>query len=240
MVRGMALNTHVLVLIGVVALGAEMAGAQETPPAAPPPPPQQASPTAAAEAAPAEIDLPRRRQQIGFMEGVLVSAVRLGAQETANQIQAIQPGLMLFTGTARARGFYLESYGVFFHVEIPAVQPSVQWIIETLARDRAGRQSQGSQASLTSTKSPAMIDPGALYTQAVQDRLTDAMLNLRIDLRADEWLTVAARDGAGPLPGEIYESITMVLRIKGSDLADFAAGRLTREAVRQRVEVREF
>jgi hypothetical protein len=67
------------------------------------------------------------------------------------------------------------------------------------------------------------------------------MLDLNIDLLPDEWLTVAARDGAGPIgPGQIYESITMVLRVKGADLADFRAGRISRDVLRQKVEVREF
>jgi hypothetical protein len=67
------------------------------------------------------------------------------------------------------------------------------------------------------------------------------MLDLRIDLLPDEWLTVAARDGAGPIgPGQIYETITMVLRVKGSDVADFRAGRISIEELRKKVEVREF
>jgi hypothetical protein len=58
---------------------------------------------------------------------------------------------------------------------------------------------------------------------------------------ADEWLTVAARDAEGPLnPSEPYDAVTIVLRIKGSDLAAFRAERLTREEARKRVEVREI
>lgn len=240
MVRGIAVKTHVLVLIGVVAVSSNAAGAQEMLPPPTPPPPQQVSATAAAEPTPPVIDMARRRQQIGFLEGMLVSAVRQGASETASQIQQVEPGLNLLTGTARARGFFLEGYGVFFHVEIPAVQPSVQWIVETIERARQLQQ-QGGQASLASARSPApMLDANALYTAAVQRKLIDAMLDLRIDLLPDEWLTVAARDAAGPLPGEIYESITMVLRIKGSDLSDFQAGRITADVLRKRVEVREF
>ena len=43
-----------------------------------------------------------------------------------------------------------------------------------------------------------------------------------------------------PIPNAIYESITMVVRARGSDLADFRAGRLTREEMLKRVEVRGF
>ena len=62
-----------------------------------------------------------------------------------------------------------------------------------------------------------------------------------LELRPEEWLTVAARGSeAGLLPHEIYQLTTTVLRVKGSDLADFLAGRLTKDEARLRVEVRQF
>ena len=48
------------------------------------------------------------------------------------------------------------------------------------------------------------------------------------------------QSGSEPIPNAIYESITMVVRARGSDLADFRAGRLTREEMLKRVEVRGF
>jgi hypothetical protein len=86
-------------------------------------------------------------------------------------------------------------------------------------------------------------DPNELYTDAVKTALIDAMLKYSAFLKigADEWLTVAARDSDGPLmPGQIDDSSTIVLRIKGSDLAAFQAGKLTRDEVLKRVEVKEF
>jgi hypothetical protein len=240
--RGMALKTRVVICFGVAAMSVSASSAQEPPPAVAQPP--AAVEPAAPVATPAPIDVARRREQIGLMEGLLAAAVRNGAQETARQIQAVQPGLQLFTGMARARGFFLEGYGVFFHVEIPGVQPSVEWILEALERSRANRQpggQPGGQATLTGSRATPMVDANALYTEAVQQKLVGAMLDLNIDLLPEEWLTVAARDGAGPIgPGQIYESITMVLRVKGADLADFRAGRISRDALRQKVEVREF
>jgi hypothetical protein len=86
-------------------------------------------------------------------------------------------------------------------------------------------------------------DPNELYTDAVKTALIDAMLKYSAFLKigADEWLTVAARDSDGPLmPGQIDDSSTIVLRIKGSDLAAFQAGKLTRDEVLKRVVVKEF
>jgi hypothetical protein len=86
-------------------------------------------------------------------------------------------------------------------------------------------------------------DPDRQYTEAVKSALIDAMLDhsLPMDLRPDEWLTVAARQSEGPLaPNEIFEVMTIVLRVKGSDLATYAADRSKRSEVRQKVEVRVF
>jgi hypothetical protein len=86
-------------------------------------------------------------------------------------------------------------------------------------------------------------DPNEMYTRAVKDALVDAMLDHSgpMNIAPDEWLTVAARDAQGPLgPGEPFDAFTLVLRIKGGDLAAFRAGRLTREEARQQVDAREF
>ena len=50
----------------------------------------------------------------------------------------------------------------------------------------------------------------------------------------EEWLTVAARDSEGPLmPDEIYDASTILIRVKGSDLATYAADRSKRAEVRR-------
>jgi hypothetical protein len=86
-------------------------------------------------------------------------------------------------------------------------------------------------------------DPNELYTDAVKNALIDAMLKYSgfLKIGADEWLTVAARDSEGPsIPGQIEEASTILIRIKGSDLAAFQANKLSREDVLKRVEVKEF
>lgn len=86
-------------------------------------------------------------------------------------------------------------------------------------------------------------DPNELYTQAVKSSLIDAMLKYSVGLKLStgEWLTVAARDAQGPLmPGALDDASTIVIRIKGGDLAAFHSGKLTRDEVMKRVEVKEF
>jgi hypothetical protein len=86
-------------------------------------------------------------------------------------------------------------------------------------------------------------DPNELYTEAVKTSLIDAMLKYSVGLRIgpEQWLTVAARDSEGPLsPGQVDDASTIVIRIKGSDLAAYQANKLTREDVLKKVEVKKF
>jgi hypothetical protein len=95
----------------------------------------------------------------------------------------------------------------------------------------------------------AMQDPNAInraYTELVQRELIDAMIDysLPIALPPEEFLTVAARDNmqrdslAPPDPQE--EIVTILLKLKGADLAAFRAGAIGRDEIRKRVQVREF
>jgi hypothetical protein len=85
------------------------------------------------------------------------------------------------------------------------------------------------------------MNPDAHYVESVKQELINAMVRLShtMDLRSDEWLTVAARDGS-EVPGQLAEPSTMILRIKGSDLSDFFAGRISIDEARKRVQVSGF
>jgi hypothetical protein len=87
-------------------------------------------------------------------------------------------------------------------------------------------------------------DPSELYTQEVKTSLVDAMIlySGALNVGPNEWLTVAARDNepTNPLTQGDPEVMTILLRIKGSDLTAHRAGRLTLEETRARVEVQEF
>ena len=72
-----------------------------------------------------------------MIEGVLVQAVRLGAEEVSKEMQRFEPaGVTVLTGIPRARGFLLDGYGVFFDVEIPDMNQSVIWSMMNVQRDR--------------------------------------------------------------------------------------------------------
>ena len=42
------------------------------------------------------------------------------------------------------------------------------------------------------------------------------------------------------MPGDLSETVTVLLRIKGSDLYEYKSGRLSEADARRRIEVREF
>jgi hypothetical protein len=206
--------------------------------------------------APANTDAVHRYDQIRVMEGTLVGSVSLAANQVAREVQSRIPGAAMFTGEARAKGFTLEGYGAFFYVEIPALDLNLVLNVDTLERngqqrrpDAGGIAQRANQLADAPSKADdalrdvAADDPGQKYRDAVKRCLIDAMLDhsKSMDLGAGEWLTVAARGSeSGLIPGEIYQLKTLELKVKGSDLSDFLAGRLTRDEARQKVEVRQF
>lgn len=237
----------------------------------------------------------QRRYQIRVLEGILVNSVQHAAETMVGRIRRVTPAMVgPMTDVARARGFVLPDYGVFFDVEVPGLPLSLVWSMRVMERDLdvgssfelmrravasigdpaarrdaeqalrrielevglpAGSSSAGTGSAAAAVEANAVLpggaeapadrigDPNAAYTAEVQAALVDAMLDYsgRIGLAPEEWLTIAARDSHGPsYPGEPYDAVTVILRIKGRDLADFRAGRLTREEARKRVDVQEF
>jgi hypothetical protein len=253
---------------------------------------------AAAQQEPASAESEGRRTAIRMMEAVLSRAVLTGAERLAAQLASGNPTMSFFTGQARARGFILDGYGVFFHVEIPEMQSSLVFSVTTLERDQAVataldslrqasesvpqgparlqfeqayqrlqllvgpmphaagptavaappgliRSADAATAPEPADSTPALImrDPTAAYREAIKAALVDAMLehSRGMSLQPDEWLSVAAHRGESPLsPNELVTTSTLVLRVKGRDLALYDADRSRKEEIRARVEVREF
>lgn len=76
-----------------------------------------------------------KRQQVRMMETLLAGAVRNGAETLARTMQANDPGSLIVTGTARARGIVLDGYGVFFDVDVPMMKQSYVWSMRTLQQE---------------------------------------------------------------------------------------------------------
>lgn len=81
---------------------------------------------------------PSVRYQLAVMEGVLEAAVQQGARVVSARWRQMAPDTLFINGTARARGFRLDNYGVFFDVAVPSMRQSVAWTWRQLDRDFAG------------------------------------------------------------------------------------------------------
>jgi hypothetical protein len=97
---------------------------------------------AGATAQPASLEevlqLKESRYQIGQIERLLEGAVEHGATVIRDRLLAIMPADMLLTENARARGFRLDGYGVFFDVEVPNLEGTVPWSFRTLDQNDLG------------------------------------------------------------------------------------------------------
>jgi hypothetical protein len=81
------------------------------------------------------------RYQIGQMERLLEGAVEHGASVIRDRLSAVMPADMLLTESARARGFRLDGYGMFFDVEVPSLAGTLPWSIQTLDQNDLGLDS---------------------------------------------------------------------------------------------------
>ena len=84
-----------------------------------------------------------------------------------------------------------------------------------------------------------------MYRTEITDALTEAIVDhgIPIGVGAEEWLTVAARESVDRrfVPADPNDSpMTIILRIKGSDLAALRDRKLSREEARKRVEVKQY
>jgi len=89
-------------------------------------------------------DVRQTHYQIGVMERVLEGAVEHGAALIRDRLQAIAPDApaqMLILDNPRVRGFRLDSYGVFFDVEVPSLNGTLTWSLRTLDQNDLGLQS---------------------------------------------------------------------------------------------------
>ena len=108
--------------------------------------------------------------------------------------------------------------------------------------DRGARSTTGS-ASAAATD-PILADPNEAYRTEVLLALKDAMLahSSSLGIGPGEWLVIAAKgnDDRPRLAPADSGSSTRMIRLRGSDLGEFLAGRITHEEALKRIEVRVF
>jgi hypothetical protein len=114
---------------------------------------------------------------------------------------------------------------------------------------RGARNATGSAAATADGQPPAaddpiLTDPNEVYRTEVLQALKDAMLShsSSLGIGPNEWLTIAAKgnDDRPRLAPADSGSSTRMIRLRGSDLGEFLAGRITREEALKRIEVPVF
>jgi hypothetical protein len=159
----MIVNRIALVVVGAVTLNAGAALAQTRPSVANP---KQA------------------RYEIAQMERVLEGAVEHGVANIRDRLQAVGPTELLISDYARARGFRLDGYGVFFDVVVPSLDTTVLWSIRTLDQNRLGLQT-------------ALQELEAHIKQSGDVNLEQALR--RIELQVDPLLVARSASPATPV-----------------------------------------
>ena len=188
---------------------------------------------------PAEI---QAQHAMTSLEAVLENAVRYGAQMLDQRLQASSAAnMVMLAGMARARGFRLDDYGAVFDVEFPSMRRSMVWSLQQLERPQ--QTSMGRAAAPVAPVSA--IKPQEIYLTEISNALADAIVDhsASITLGSDEWLTVAARESVDRrfVPADPTDApMTIVLRVKGSDLTALRDRKLARDEVRKRVEIKRY
>jgi hypothetical protein len=134
-------------------------------------------------------------------------------------------------------------------IELQVTPVSVSRSTPQLAEVGGARTVTGSAASIAADKptradDSILTDPNEAYRTEVTQSLKDAMLthSSGLGIGTNEWLTIAAKgnDDRPRLAPADTDSRTRIFRLHGSDLADFLAGKITREQALQRIEVKTF
>ncbi len=182
------------------------------------------------------------RQQVSAFEAALENAVRYGAQMLDQRLQASSAAnMVMLAGMTRARGFRLDDYGVMFDVEFPSMRRSMVWSLQELERAAGGATGRAVSAAETPS-----VQPREIYQTEITDALTNAILdyNAPIGIGATEWLTIAARESVVDrrfIPGNPTDTaMTVILRIKGSDLQALRDRKITRDEAQKRVVVKHY
>jgi hypothetical protein len=119
---------------------------------------------------------------------------------------------------------------------------------ESVQTDRGARNATGSASAVAdgqqADRDPILSDPNEAYRTEVLQALKDAMLahSSSLGIGPSEWLTVAAKgnDDRPRLAPADTGSSTRIIRLRGLDLGEFLAGRITREEALKRIETMVF
>jgi hypothetical protein len=85
-----------------------------------------------------ELALIKARYEVTQMERVLGGAAEHGAKIAQEQMRSMIPANMLLSASVRVRGMRLEPYGFYFDVEMPPLEGTLLWALQTLDQNNVG------------------------------------------------------------------------------------------------------
>jgi len=159
--------------------------------------PQAGGPPATSAAA-VQQQLRQARYQIGQMERLLEGAVEHGATVIRDRLQPIMPADMLLTENARARGFRLDGYGVFFDVEVPSLEGTLPWSFRTLDQNDLGLD-----AALRTLRSYVQSNGNDVNLQQALERVELQVAPLTVATTAPAGVTAVQASTGAPGAGSV-------------------------------------
>ena len=165
------------------------------------------------------------------------------------------------TRAATVRGVPLEGYGYHFDVQIPQISGSGVMMLEMAQRNQqqpiwapSRNVSQTQEAARTSATAVVTADPvarpavtaeslNAMYTNFVKDALVDAIVDtagVLVLAENDRLIVTAGPDDVLTSQLQRINTRQLMLTIKGADLNALRSGAITRDQVRDRIEVKAF
>jgi hypothetical protein len=168
------------------------------------------------------------------LQGITDPSTRASLERALKQLEVQAAGSQALPRTASSGG------------REPGVSPSLMISENAGVGAAKAAGAAGARPAPTATAKSYLQDPDRAYTEAVTRALIDTMLTYSapLEIGPDQWLTVAARDNEPRdtlAPQDPFvEVLTMIYRIKGSDLLAYRAGKIDKEEARKRVLRAEF
>lgn len=168
------------------------------------------------------------------LQGITDAGTRASLERALKQLEVQAAGSQALPRTASSGG------------RDPGVSPSLMMPENTGVGAAKAAGAAGARPVPNAAAKSYLQDPNRAYTEAVTRALVDAMLTYSAPLviAPDQWLTVAARDNEPRdtlAPQDPFEEVvTMIYRIKGSDLLAYRSGKIDKEEARKRVVTGQF
>jgi hypothetical protein len=208
-------------------------------------------------------DIARIRLQVKNFEMALRNAVEAGAQELGAAASKIIPGSSVsFFSDPVVRGWLIPNIGYDFMVEVPTILPITVAILRTVPApaDRVVPVTPTSPVGVTRpappvpgkavsgdsappVAAPVAFDPERVYADKVRDALIDALIDSSKSLlfKESDRLTVIAAPSPAPYANPLEpRRRSLILQIRGADLAAYHRQEITKDEVRRRIVESRF